>query len=126
MRSILKWLAIFLLWWALTAIVYSRVESNFLRAESGWDLFMVMQLLWLTLTSLALLGLIKMVERPTQAHWPWLAVSAAYGSLNVLGLGLITVAATATVLGGLLFSECRNNGSKKLAIPLAVLAVGGA
>src|SRR3954471_15285240 len=38
--SIVRLLAVFLLWWALTAIVYSRVESNFLRAESGWYLFL--------------------------------------------------------------------------------------
>ena len=225
---IVKWLAIFLLWWALTAIVYSKVESNFLRAESGWYLFMskttpaqqnnfrsvlatrtfsghytpiafitefetaklvgatptfwkwrqitvaallatvlsslvnnscrlcslapgksvataiaatallvfqpsmtdfiawpfmVMQLLWLALTSLALLSLIKIVERPTRARWRWLSVICAYGSLNVLGLGLITVAATAAVLGGLLFWDYRSNRSKRLALPLAVLLV---
>jgi hypothetical protein len=226
--SIVKLVAIFLLWWALTAVVYSKVESNFLRAESGWYLFMsksspawqkdflgilatrtfighytpvafiaefetaklvgatpafwkwrqitvaallatilynlvkdscrlcslapgksvataiaaaallvfqpymtdfiawpfmIMQLLWLTLTSLALLSLLRIVERPTKAYWPWLAVSAAYGSLNLLGLGLITVAATATVLGGLLSWEYRSSRSKRLAIPLAVLLV---
>ena len=224
----MRLLAIFVLWWALTAIVYSRIESNFLRAESGWYLFlsksspanqkdfvrifstrtyaghytplaflgefgmaklvgaspafwkwrqitvaallatvlfslvknscrlcaltsvnsvaaalaatallvfqpymtdfiawpfMIFQLLWLTLTSLVLLCLIKIVERPTQKHWPWLVIVAAYGSLNVLGLGLITVAAAATVLGGLLHWEYRNNRSKRLAIPLAVLLV---
>lgn len=226
--SIVKLLAVFLLWWALTALVYSKVESNFLRAESGWFLFMsksspawqkdflgilatrtynghytpialmaefetaklvgampafwkwrqitmaallatvlsslvkdscrlcslapgksvavaiaapallifqpymtdfiawplmVLQLLWQVLTALALLSLLRIVERPTKTHWPWLAVSAAYGSLNILGLGLTTVAAVATVLGGLLFCEYRRNRSKRLAIPLAVLLV---
>jgi hypothetical protein len=225
---IVKWLGIFLFWWVLTAIVYSKVESNFLRAESGWYLFMsksspawqkdflgilatrtfighytplafiaefetaklvgatpafwkwrqitvaallaavlynlvkdscrlsslapgksvataigatallvfqpsmtdfiawpfmVMQLLWLTLTSLALLSLVRIVETPTKGYWPWLAVIASYGSLHVLGLGLTTVAATATVLSGLLCWEYRNNRSKRLAIPLAVLLV---
>lgn len=225
---VVKWLAIFLLWLALTAIVYSKVESNFLRAESGWYLFlsksspasqqdfvrvlatrtfaghytpiafiaefetakwvgatpafwkwrqiavaallatilcglvtdscrlwslapkkrvataiaatallvfqpymtdfiawpfMVMQLLWLTLTAFALLSLIRIVARPTQARWPWFGVGAAYGSLNVLGLGLITVAATATVLGGLMVCEYRTDRSKRLAIPLVVLLV---
>src|SRR4051794_19067872 len=225
---IVKWLAIFLLWWVLTAIVYSKVESNFLRAESGWYLFMsksspawqkdflgilatrtfighytpiafitefetaklagatpafwkwrqitvaallatvlfslvknscrvcsltpgksvataiaatallvfqpymtdfiawpfmVMQLVWLGLTILALLCLIRIVERPTEARWPWLAVSAAYGSLNVLGLGLTTTAATAMVLSGLLFWEYRNDRSKRLVVPLTVVLV---
>jgi hypothetical protein len=225
---IVQSLAIFLLWWVLTALVYSKVESNFLRAETGWYLFMsksspgwqkdflgilatrtfighytpiafiaefetaklagatpafwkwrqitvaallatvlfslfknscrlcslapgksvataiaataviifqpymtdfiawpfmVMQLVWLGLTSLALLSLIRIIERPTKVRWPWLAVSAAYGSLNVLGLGLTTVAATTMVLSGLLFWEYRNNRSKRLAIPLTVLVV---
>jgi hypothetical protein len=225
---IVKWLAIFLFWWVLTAIVYWKIESNFLRAESGWYLFMsksspawqkdflgilatrtfighytpiafiaefetakfvgatpafwkwrqitvaallaavlyglvndscrlcslapgksvataiaatallvfqpwmtdfiawpfmAMQLLWLTLTSLALLSLVRVVGRPTKACWPWLAVGAAYGSLNVLGLGLTTVAATATVLSSLLFWEYRITRSKRLAVPLAVLLV---
>jgi hypothetical protein len=225
---IVKRLSIFLLWWALTAVVYSKIESNFLRAESGWYLFMsksspawqkdflgilatrtfighytplafmaefetaklvgatpafwkwrqitvaallatvlynlikdscrvcalppgksgaaaiaatallvfqpsmtdfiawpfmVMQLLWLTLTSLALLSLVRIVERPATVYWPWLAASAAYGSLNVLGLGLTTVAATTIALGGLLFWEYRSHRSKRLATPLAVLLI---
>jgi hypothetical protein len=224
--SITKFLAIFLLWWALTVIIYSRIESNFLRAESGLYLlvsksppaiqkdflrkstrstysghytpiafvaefgtaklvgampvfwkwrqitvvallatvlyslvrdscrlsslapgksvatavaatallvfqpymtdfiawpFMILQLLWLVFTSSALFCLIKIVERPANARWRWLAVSAAYASLNVLGLGITTVAATATVLAGLLFWEYRSQRSKRLAIPLVVL-----
>src|SRR5438477_6533772 len=31
-------IGIFLFWWILTALVYHRTESNFLRAESGWYL----------------------------------------------------------------------------------------
>lgn len=227
----MKLLAIFFFWLALTAIVYSKIESNFLRAESGWYLFMsksspawqndfvgilakstfsghytpiafiaefetakfvgatpafwkwrqitvaallatvlyrlvkdscrlcsvprgksaacaiaatallvfqpymtdfiawpfmIMQLWWLLLTALALLSLIRSVEQSTKARWPWLAVGAAYGSLNVLGLGLITVAAAATVLTALLFWEYRSDRSKRLAIPLAVLLIVGA
>jgi hypothetical protein len=30
----------FLLWWILAALVYDHTESNFLRAESGWYLFL--------------------------------------------------------------------------------------
>src|SRR5438046_1562717 len=33
-------IGIFLFWWILTALVYRHTESNFLRAESGWDLYL--------------------------------------------------------------------------------------
>jgi hypothetical protein len=33
-------IAIFLFWWLLTAAVYRQTASNFLRAESGWFLFL--------------------------------------------------------------------------------------
>src|SRR3989440_9418695 len=33
-------IGIFLFWWILTALVYRHTESNFLRAESGWYLYL--------------------------------------------------------------------------------------
>ena len=33
-------IGIFLLWWILTALVYHDTQSNFLRSESGWYLFL--------------------------------------------------------------------------------------
>src|SRR5204862_1890510 len=39
-RSALGFIAIFLLCWLLTAAVYRQTASNFLRAESGWFLFL--------------------------------------------------------------------------------------
>src|ERR1700738_3988390 len=36
----LAWIGIFLLWWILTAFVYHHTQSNFLRAESGWYLWL--------------------------------------------------------------------------------------
>src|ERR1700730_13754208 len=33
-------IGIFLCWWILTALVYRHTESNFLRAESGWYLYL--------------------------------------------------------------------------------------
>jgi hypothetical protein len=36
----LAFIGIFLLWWILTALVYHHTQSNFLRAESGWFLFL--------------------------------------------------------------------------------------
>ena len=38
--KILAFVGIFLLWWILTALVYRHTQSNFLRAESGWYLFL--------------------------------------------------------------------------------------
>jgi hypothetical protein len=38
--TILAFVGIFLLWWILTAFVYHQTQSNFLRAESGWYLFL--------------------------------------------------------------------------------------
>ena len=36
----MAFIGIFLLWWILTALVYRHTQSNFLRAESGWYLFL--------------------------------------------------------------------------------------
>jgi hypothetical protein len=38
--TVLAFIGIFLLWWILTALVYRHTQSNFLRAESGWYLFL--------------------------------------------------------------------------------------
>ena len=38
--TILAFVGIFLLWWILTTFVYHHTQSNFLRAESGWYLFL--------------------------------------------------------------------------------------
>ncbi len=38
--AILAFVGLFLLWWILTAFVYRHTQSNFLRAESGWFLFL--------------------------------------------------------------------------------------
>ena len=39
-RSTRAFIVIFFLWWLLTAAVYRQTASNFLRAESGWFLFL--------------------------------------------------------------------------------------
>jgi hypothetical protein len=38
--KLLAFIGIFLLWWIPTALVYRHTQSNFLRAESGWFLFL--------------------------------------------------------------------------------------
>jgi hypothetical protein len=37
---VLEFLGAFFLWWILTTFVYHHTQSNFLRAESGWYLFL--------------------------------------------------------------------------------------
>ncbi|HVF73114.1 MAG TPA: hypothetical protein VM940_16040 [Chthoniobacterales bacterium] len=57
--------------------------------------FMILQLTWLGLSIAALYCSIRTVSAPRASIWPWLAAGAAYASLHVSGLGLVTVAATA-------------------------------
>jgi hypothetical protein len=38
--KVLAFIGTFLLWWILTTFVYHHTQSNFLRAESGWYLFL--------------------------------------------------------------------------------------
>jgi len=60
--------------------------------------FMILQLAWLGLSVGTLFCLVKTLET-NDAIWPWLAAAAAYASLHLSGLGLATIAATATSLG---------------------------
>lgn len=227
-RRAVAFLGVFLFWWGLTALVYHSTESNFLRAESGWYLFlshsapsiqhdfekvllttsfkghyaplafltefatakvvgasagfwkwrqitvvallattlfffgrncgsawgvsrrqdslaaagltailifqpqmrefiawpfMIMQLVWLLFTLLALLSLIRMGQHPVERLWPWLAAGAAYASLQVLGLGLATVAATASVLLGIGWAQRRSTPfrSSEILAPLLTM-----
>lgn len=39
-QKVFAFIGIFILWWILTALVYDHTESNFLRGESGWYLFL--------------------------------------------------------------------------------------
>ena len=72
--------------------------------------FMVMQLGWLGLSAAALFCLAKFFSIPARPRWAWLAAGAAYVSLHLSGLGLITVAATAAALFWLAF---RRNDSMR-------------
>jgi hypothetical protein len=228
--KILAFVGIFLLWWILTALVYRHTQSNFLRAESGWYLFlshstpvvqhnternfwttsfnghyaplallaeyetaklagthgsfwkwrqitvlallatilflfvrnsgcalqlsrlraslsatgltailifqgqmrefiawpfMIMQLFWLLFTMISLLALVRMARDPAKTLWPWLAAGAAYASLHFLGLGIATVAATASALAGIWFGTRHRASSdaSKLTVPLLGMIV---
>lgn len=83
--------------------------------------FMCMQLFWLLLTLLTLAALLKVAEAPDRVYWRWLSVGAAYGSLHFLGLGLATVAATATLLAVDLVWQWRAKLPRKSALPLVTL-----
>jgi hypothetical protein len=60
--------------------------------------FMVMQLGWLGLSAGALFCLAQIFSRAARPRWAWLAAGAAYASLHLSGLGLVTVAGTAAAL----------------------------
>jgi hypothetical protein len=60
--------------------------------------FMILQLGWVALSILALFCLTKIPSTSHKSSWAWLAAAAAYASLHVLGLGLVTVSATAVSL----------------------------
>ena len=76
--------------------------------------FMIMQLGWLGLSAGALFFLTKLFSIPARPRWAWLAAGAAYASLHLSGLGLITVAATAAALVWLAFR--RNDSMRHQAI----------
>lgn len=107
--------------WALTSILVFQIQ---MRDFVAWP-FMIMQLFWLLCSVIALLSLVRMTQRPSEAKWPWLAAAAAYASLHFLGLGIATVAATAVTMVGIWWVR-RNNPSSpaaKIAAPLFSLLV---
>src|SRR4051812_45709925 len=80
---------------ALTAVIlFQPAMVDFVT----WP-FMILQLLWLGLSLGALFCLGKILSAPGQPILAWIAAGSAYASLHVSGLGLITVAGTAAVLG---------------------------
>jgi hypothetical protein len=106
---------------ALTAILIFQVQ---MRDFIAWP-FMFMQLYWLLFSLLALLSLVRMIQRPAEKRWPWLAAAAAYGSLHFLGLGIATAVATATTMFGIQLARRYGPPSTpaKMAAPLVTLAV---
>ena len=121
--------------WALSAAV---TAGAIFRPEIiefiGWP-FMILQLIWVGLFILALYSVVKTVTSPEQTRWPWIAVASACGSMQVSGLGVITVVAVAIVFLGILFVASRRASSIKapagkqiqwaLFVMLALAAVHG-
>jgi hypothetical protein len=106
---------------ALTAILVFQIQ---MRDFIAWP-FMIMQLFWLLFSLLALMSLLRIVHLPAEKKWPWLAAGAAYASLHFLGLGIATVAATATAMVGIWFVRRNNPASPgtRIAPPLLSLVV---
>jgi hypothetical protein len=100
----------------LTAILTFQTQ---MREFIAWP-FMIMQLFWLLFTMISLVALVQMGREPDKAHWPWVAAGAAYASLHFLGLGLATVAATATALAATWFVTQRgaSSNASKFTVPL--------
>lgn len=110
---------------ALLAILLSNLVYRIAKADHGPDLpaaalafgltslivfhpllrefvafpILIFQAGWMVLFVITLRILIEAVERPHQKRWIWMAVIAAYGSMHCYGLGAITAAATAAVMG---------------------------
>ena len=60
--------------------------------------FMAIQLIWIVLSALAMCATIRAVTSAATVRWAWFAATAAYASMHVSGLGVVTVAGTAAAL----------------------------
>jgi hypothetical protein len=89
--------------------------------------FMIFQLAWIGLFLVALYSILRLVADPEQARWPWIAAVAACLSLQVSGLGMITIVSVGAVLSGLLFVAARRPASlyrrsqKRIALALSAM-----
>jgi hypothetical protein len=79
-----------------------------MREFIAWP-FMVMQLAWVVLTLGALLSIVQSTRRPAERRWPWIATGLAGASLQVVGLGLATITASAVVLAALFLLHKRDS-----------------
>jgi hypothetical protein len=97
--------------------------------------FMIFQLVWIGLFIAALHSVVRVAAAPEQARWPWMAAAIACISMQVSGLGVVTVIAVAAVLSGILlvarrcsssiYSPHRKRISLALAAMLGIAAVHG-
>jgi hypothetical protein len=118
------------------ALELSRLNSSFaaagltallifqalMRDFVAWP-FMVLQLFWLLFSLLALMSLVQMAQRPSEKIWAWLAAAAAYGSLQFLGLGIATVAATVAGIAGIWWVIRRSSPADAARIPLPFVSL---
>ena len=101
----------------LTAIL---IFQALMRDFVAWP-FMFLQLFWLLFSLLALMSLMQMAQRPSEKIWAWFAAAAAYASLQFLGLGIATVAATAAGMAGIWWIMRRSTPVDAARIPVPLL-----
>lgn len=123
--TILAFVGIFLLWWSLTALVYQHTQSNFLRAESGWYLFLSQS------TPVVQHNFEKdALTKSFSGHYTPLAFLAEFATAKLIGTHAgfwkwrqITVLA---LLATILFLCARDSGSAlQLPRPIANLSAAG-
>ena len=88
---------------ALTAGAVFRPE---IMEFISWP-FMILQLIWIGFFILAMYSAVRVASAPEQTRWPWIAAATACVSIQVSGLGLVTVVAVAAVLLGILLVAVR-------------------
>jgi len=100
----------------VTAILIFQTQ---MRDFVAWP-FMILQLFWLLFSLLALVSLLQMAQRPSEKIWAWLAAGSAYVSLHFLGLGIVTVGATAATMAGIwwVLRRCHSANASKIKAPL--------
>ena len=107
---------------AATGLTALLVFQALMRDFVAWP-FMILQLFWLLFSLLALMSLVQMARRPSEKIWAWLAAAAAYGSLQFLGLGIATVAATVAGIAGIWWVIRRSSPADAARIPLPFVSL---
>src|SRR5438874_1873897 len=103
----------------LTALL---IFQALMRDFVAWP-FMILQIFWLLFSLLALMSLVQMAQRPSENIWAWCAAAAAYASLQFLGLGIATAAATAAGMAGIWWMIRRSNLMDVTRIPVPLLSL---
>src|SRR5437763_4854271 len=119
--------------WAMGAVLAAgAVFRPEIMEFIGWP-FMIFQLLWIGSFILALYAAVRVASAPEQTRWPWIAAATACASIQVSGLGLVTVVAVAAVLAGILLvarrcpsSICAPHRKRIASALIAMLAVAAA
>jgi hypothetical protein len=107
---------------AAAGLTATLVFQPLMRDFIAWP-FMILQLFWLLFSMLALMSLVQMAQHPSEKIWAWLAAGAAYASLQFLGLGMATVAATAVGLAGIWWTTLRSTPGDAGRIPVPLLSM---
>jgi len=74
-----------------TAMLF--IFQPLMREMIAWP-FLILQMMWIILTTFALRALVGVVSEAAAKRWIWISAIAAYASLHTSGLGLASAAAT--------------------------------